>query len=152
MTQTVETVTVQIAVNKAEVYAKVDRGTELHRLIEAQTKELNEIKAFLREVAFTGAFPTTETGTAEIRSPESENCAQVIPQKDTPVLIEGKDLTALKAQLTAGDFNLMFREVIAMQPSATFETSFGAAAKKVQTIVRRFVGWRPNSPQVRFSK
>jgi hypothetical protein len=152
MTQTVENVTVNISVNKAEVFAKVDRGTELHRLIEASTKELAEIKAYLREAAATGAFPVTETGTVEIRSSETENCAQVIPCKDTPVLIDGKDLTALKANLTAGEFDLMFREVITLQPVAKFETAFNAAAKKVQSTVRRFVAWRPNAQQVRFSK
>lgn len=152
MTQTVENVTVQIAVNKAEVYAKVDRGTELHRVIEANTKELAEIKAYLREAAATGAFPATDTGTVEIRSPNTENCAQVVSCKDTPVVVEGKDLTALKANLTSGEFELMFRETIVMQPVAKFETSFNAAAAKVQNIVRRFVAWRPNANQVRFSK
>lgn len=152
MTQTIENVTVQIAVNKAEVYAKVDRGVELHRSLEAQKKELDEIKAFLREAAATGAFPATGTGTVEIRSPETENCAQVIPCKDTPVLIAGKDIAPLKASLTEGQFKLMFREVIEMQPVSDFETAFGAAAKGVQNLVRKFVAWRPNSSQVRFSK
>lgn len=152
MTQTIENVTVNVTLNKAEVYAKVDRGVELHRAIETQAKELEEIKAYLREAADTGAFPATETGTVEIRSPETENCAQVVPCKDTPVIIAGKDLTALKAGLTAGEFDLMFREVIAMQPTAKFETAFNAAAKKVQNVVRRFVAWRPNASQVRFSK
>lgn len=152
MSQTVENVTVQIAVDKAEVYAKVDRGTELHRTIEAQTKELNEIKAFLREAAGTGVFPATDTGTVEIRSPNTENCAQVIPQKDTPVVIEGKSLAMLKATMTAGEFDLMFRETIVMQPVAKFEVAFAVATKKVQTMVRRFVAWRPNANQVRFSK
>ncbi len=152
MTQTVEKVTVQIAINKAEVYAKVDRGTELRRLIEESSKELDQIKAYLREVAKTGTFPATETGTVEIRSPESENCAQVIPCKDTPVIIDGKDLTALKAVLTAGEYDLLFREVVTLQPVAKFETAFKAAAKKVQNTVRKYVSWRANENQVRFSK
>lgn len=145
-------VTINIAVDMAEVHRKVDRGTELHRAIETNEKELAEIKAYLREVAKTGAFPVTDTGTVEIRSPESENCVQVCPQKDTPVIIDGKDLSSLKAQLTAGDFGLMFREQITMQRTEQFEKSFNAAAKKVQTIVRRFVAWRPNAHQVRFPK
>lgn len=145
-------VTINITVDRAEVFAKVDRGTELHRAIEAQTKELAEIKAYLREVAGTGVFPATETGTIEIRSPESENCVQVIPCKETPVIIEGKDLAALKAQMTTGEFDLMFREVVVMQPTAKFETAFNVATKKVQTLVRRFVAWRPNAHQVRFPK
>jgi hypothetical protein len=145
-------ITISIAVDKAEVYRKVDRGTELHRAIEAQSKELAEIKAYLREAAGTGAFPVTDTGTVEIRSPETENCAQVVACKDTPVLIDGKDLTALKAQMVAGDFNLMFREVIEMQSAKDFEKAFGVATKKVQTLVRKFVSWRPNAHQVRFSK
>lgn len=145
-------VTINIAVDKAEVYRRVDRGTELRRLIEEQEKELEQIKAYLREAAATGAFPATETGTVEIRSPETENCAQVIPCKDTPVIIKGKDLTSLKAQMTAGDFSLMFREAIVMQPTDSFETAFNAAKKTVQNVVRRFVAWRPNAHQVRFSK
>jgi hypothetical protein len=152
MTQTVQNVAVQFVLNREEVFAKVDRGIELHRSIEAQTNELEEIKAYLREAAATGAFPATDTGTVEIRSPETENCVQVVSCKDTPVLIAGKDLTALKSQLTAGDFNLMFRETITMQPTANFEKAFNVATKKVKGIVRKFVGWRPNSNQVRFSK
>ncbi len=152
MTQTIEKVTIQIAIDRAEVFRKVDRGTELRRLIEESTKELDEIKAYLREAATTGAFPATETGTVEIRSPESENCAQVIPCKDTPVIIKGVDLAPLKANLTQGQFDLMFREVIEMQPVADFEKAFGAAAKKVQGLVRKFVTWRGNASQVKFSK
>lgn len=152
MTQTIENVSVGIAVNLEEVHGKVDRGVTLRRLIEEHTKELDEIKAYLREAASSGAFPVTETGTVEIRSPETENCAQVIPCKDTPVIIVGKDLTALKAQLTSGEFTSMFREVIVMESVPKFETTFNAATKKVQNIVRKFVSWRPNASQVRFSK
>lgn len=152
MTQPIQNVTIQIAVNKEEVYRKVDRGTELRRLIEESAKELEQIKAELREVAKTGAFPATDTGTVEIRSPETENCAQVIPCKDTPVLIKGVDTAKLKADLTAGQFDLMFREVIQLQEVSKFEESFKVAAKKVQGIVKRFVAWRPNEHQVRFSK
>ena len=152
MTQPIENITVQVAVDLAEVHRKVDRGTELRRLIEENTKELEGIKAYLREQAATGAFPSTDTGTVEIRSPESENCAQVIPCKDTPVLIKGVDTSALKALLTQGQFDLMFQEVIAMQPVADFEKAFGAAAKKVQNVVKKYVTWRPNAAQVKFSK
>lgn len=150
--ETVEAVTVQVAVNKEEVYRKVDRGTELRRLIEESTKELDQIKAELREAAATGAFPATETGTVEIRSPETENCAQVVPCKDTPVLIKGVDHALVKGILTASQFGLMFREVIALQTVERFEEAFAAAPKKVQNLLRKFVAWRPNDPQVRFSK
>lgn len=152
MTQTIENVTVQIAVDKVEAFAKVNRGTELRRLIEENTKELDEIKAYLREAAKTGAFPATETGTVEIRDPQTELCAQVIPCKDTPVLIKGVDTSKLKADLTKGQFDLMFREVVQMQPVEGFERAFDVTAKRVQNIVRRFVAWRPNEHQVRFSK
>lgn len=150
--ETVDTVTIEIQVDKARAYALVDEGTGLRREIEEKTKRLEEIKAELRELAKTGAFPKTETGTTEIRSPESENCAQVIPCKDTPVLIKGVDTTKLKADLTSGQFDLMFREVIQMQPVEKFEESFKAAAKKVQNVVKKFVAWRPNESQVKFSK
>jgi hypothetical protein len=150
MSQNVDNVIV--TVNKAEVYAKVDRGTELRRLIEIYTKELDEIKAYLRDVANTDVFPITNTGTVEIRSPESMNCIQVCPQKSTPVVIVGKDLADLKTQLLGTQFNLMFREVIELQPVSSFEKAFNSAAKDVQNIVRRFVSWRPNVSQVRFPK
>lgn len=152
MTQPIENITVQVAVDLAEVHRKVDRGVELNRLIKEQEKELEAIKAYLREQAATGAFPATETGTVEIRSEETQNCVQVIPCKDTPGLIKGVDMTSLKSQLTQGQFDLMFREVIVMQPAAAFETAFGAAAKKVQNIVKRYVAWSPNTSQVKFSK
>ncbi len=150
--QQIDSVGIEVVVDVTRAHALVDEGTSLRREIEEKSKRLDQIKAELRELAKTGAFPKTETGTTEIRSPESENCAQVIPCKDTPVLIKGVDTSKLKADLTQGQFDLMFREVVQMQPVDKFEEAFGAAAKKVQNVVKKFVAWRSNESQVKFSK
>lgn len=149
----IETVTIDVKVDRARAFALVNEGTSLRREIDEKAKRLEQIKAELREFAkVPTAFSVTETGTVEIRDPESENCAQVIPQKDTPVLLKGVDTSALKALLTQGDFNLMFREVVQLQAVEDFEKAFNVAAKKVQNVVKKYVTWRPNAPQVKFSK
>lgn len=151
--ETVETVTIDVSVDKARAFALVNEGTSLRREIDEKEKRLEAIKAELREFAKTPTvFSVTETGTVEIRDPESENCAQVIPLKDTPAVIKGVDLKALKANLTQGQFDLMFREVIQMQGAKDFEVAFNAAPKKVQTVVKKYVTWVPNTSQVKFSK
>lgn len=151
--ETVETVTIDVKVDRARAFALVNEGTNLRREIDEKAKRLEQIKAELREFAkVPAAFSVTETGTVEIRDPESENCAQVIPCKDTPAVIKGVDLKSLKALLTSGQFDLMFREVIQMQPVADFEVAFNAAPKKVQGQVKKFVTWVANTSQVKFSK
>lgn len=150
----IESVSIDVRVDTARAFALVEEGTALNREIKEKAKRLDEIKAELREFAAKSptAFTVTNTGTVEIRDPKSENCAQVCPQKDTPIVIDGVDMSALKALLTQGDFSLMFREVIQMQPVKEFEAAYGAATKKVQKIVQKYVSWRPNAPQVKFSK
>jgi hypothetical protein len=151
--QTVESVTIDVKVDTKRAFALVAEGTTLDREIKEKAKRLEEIKAELREFAKApDAFSVTETGTVEIRDPESQVCAQVIPCKDTPAVIKGTDLKALKALLTTSQFDLMFREVIQMQAVKDFEEAFNAAPKKVQNQVKKFVAWRPNAPQVKFSK
>jgi hypothetical protein len=151
--ETVEAVTIDIKVDKARAFALVNEGTSLRREIEEKGKRLDEIKAELREFAKTpDVFSVTDTGTVEIRDPESENCAQVIPCKDTPAVMKGVDLKALKALLTQGHFDLMFREVIQLQAVKDFEVAFNAAPKKVQNQVKKFVTWVENTSQVKFSK
>jgi hypothetical protein len=76
----------------------------------------------------------------------------VIPCKDTPAVMKGVDLKALKALLTQGHFDLMFREVIQLQAVKDFEVAFNAAPKKVQNQVKKFVTWVENTSQVKFSK
>lgn len=151
--QTVESVTIDVQVDKARAFALVNEGTSLRREIEEKTKRLDEIKAELREFAkVPAAFSVTETGTVEIRDPESENCAQVCPQKDTPVLLKEVDTSVVKAGLTQGQFDLTFREVIALQPVEKFEAAFNNLPKKAQNLIKKVVAWRPNAPQVKFSK
>lgn len=150
--ETVESVTIDIKVDKTRAFALVNEGTGLRREIEEKSKRLDEIKAELREFAKTpAAFQITDTGTVEIRDPESENCAQVCPQKDTPVIIKEADVTVLSG-LTQGQFDLTFRRVVAMQPVEKFEAAFENLPKKAQNLIRKVVAWRPNAPQVKFSK
>lgn len=151
--ETVEAVTIDMKVDKARAFALVNEGTSLRRELEEKVARLEAIKAELREFAKTpDVFSVTETGTVEIRDPASENCAQVIPCKDTPAVMKGVDLKSLKALLTSGQFDLMFQEVIQLQPAKKFEESFNAVPKKVQKQVRKFVTWVPNTSQVKFSK
>ncbi len=147
----IDTVTVKFAVDRAEVSRKVDRAVELNRQIKEEVKELDELKAELRELAKTGVFPKTDTGAVEIRALESELCATVTFPKDSPNLIKEADTTVLAA-LTQGQFDLMFRRVVVMQPTEKFEAAFKTVPKKVQNIVKRVVVWVPSTPQVILSK
>ncbi len=97
-------------------------------------------------------FPRTETGTVEIRSLFTENCAQVCYPKDTPRLVDGADVEPVIVQLTASQFDLLFRRVTVMQPTEKFTKSFGVLPKNVQRLVRKIVAWTPNTPQVKLSK
>lgn len=149
--QIIEKVSIQVNVDRAEVSRKVERAVELNREIKESIKELDQLKAELREFAGTGVFPKTETGAVEIRALESELCATVTYPKDTPAIMKGADTTLL-ASLTQGQFDLMFCKVVKMQPAEKFEAAFAALPKKVQTIVKRVVVWVPNTPQVNLSK
>lgn len=150
--ETVESVTIDVKVDKTKAFALVNEGTSLRREIEEKTNRLEQIKAELREFAkVPAAFHVTDTGTVEIRDPETENCAQVCPQKDTPVLIKEAD-TSVLAGLTQGQFDITFRRVVTMQPVEKFEAAFNNLPKKAQNLIRKVVSWRPNAPQVKFSK
>lgn len=150
--QTVESVTIDVKVDTARAYALVNEGTSLRREIEEKENRLEEIKAELREFAKTpAAFHVTDTGTVEIRDPETENCAQVCPQKDTPHILKEVDTSPLLG-LTQGQFDLTFQRVITMQPVPKFEAAFAKLPKKAQNLIRKVVAWRPNAPQVKFSK
>ena len=148
---TVQSVSVQFVIDRAEVSRKVERAVELNREIKESIKALEALKGALRELAGTGVFPKTETGAVEIRALESELCATVTFPKDTPAIMKGADTTQL-ASLTQGQFDLMFRRVVAMQPAEKFEEAFEKLPKKVQNIVKRVVIWVPNTPSVILSK
>jgi hypothetical protein len=148
---TIGSVEVNIVVDLAEASRKVERAVELNRLIKENTEELNKLKEDIRGLAKTGAFPRTETGAVEIRAEESGLCATVSFPKDTPAIVKGADVTQLAA-LTQGQFDLMFKRVVVMQPTADFEKAFAASPKKVQTIVKRVVCWTANTPSVNLSK
>lgn len=152
MTQNIESVTVNSVVDREQVSQKVDRAVELNRLIEAHSDELTKLKAEIREAAKTGVFPRSETGTVEIRSLYTENCAQVCYPKDTPAIIKGVDVEPVVAQLTVSTFDLLFRRVVVMQPSEKFEQSFKVLPKNLQRLVKKVVAWAPNTPQVKLSK
>ena len=145
------TVTVNIAVDRAEVSRKVERAVELNREIKEGILELDKLKEELRALALTGVFPKTATGSVEIRALESELCATVAFPKDTPAIMKGADTTLLAA-LTQGQFDLLFCRVVKMQPTEKFEPAFAAMPKKVQNIVKRVVVWAPNTPTVNLSK
>lgn len=149
--QTIEKVSIQVNVDRAEASRKVERAVELNREIKENIKELDQLKAELRELAATGVFPKTETGAVEIRAIESELCATIAYCKDTPAIMKGADTTQLAA-LTQGQFDLMFCRVVKMQSAEKFEAAFTALPKKVQGIVKRVVVWVPNTPQVNLSK
>ena len=152
MDKTIASVDVGIAVDTAAAGGKVDRAVFLNRQVEAFSKELDAVKAELRALAATGAFPSTETGAVEIRSLESGDAALVAPVKDTPTLVKGADVTALKACLTASQYDLLFREVVQLQPASDFEAAFAQLPKKLQERVKKAVSWRPNTPQVRLPR
>jgi len=133
------------------VSRKVDRAVELNRTLATLSRELDGLKADLRSLASSGVFVPTDTGAVEIRSLETENCAVVTFPKDTPALIKGADTTILCA-LTQGQFDLLFRRVVVLQPTEKFEQAFATQAKKVQRIVEKVVSWNPNTPAVRLSK
>lgn len=149
---TIESVRVNIAIDRAEVSRKVERAVELNRQIKEELKELDQLKAELRELAKTGVFPKTETGAVEIRALESELCATVAYPKDTPALIKGVDIEPVVLQLTTGQFDLLFRRVTLLQPVEKFEQSYQVLPKKVQKLVQKIVTWVPNTPQVNLSK
>ncbi len=134
------------------VPVKVDRATDLDRLIKSLTEELDGVKAFLREAAASGAFPANESGTVDLRSEETGNVAQVSFPKDTPILVDGTDPRVLKASLTSSQFELLFREVVTLQPPKAFEPAFAQLPKKLQDKVKKVVGWRQNTPTVRLPK
>lgn len=149
---TIESVTLTAQVDRADVSRKVERAVELNRKIKESVKELDLLKAELRDIAKTGMFPKTETGAVEIRALESELCVTVTYPKDTPAIIKGVDVEPVVLQLTTGQFDLLFRHVTVMQPVEKFEQSFQVLPKKVQNLVKRIVKWVPNTPQVNLSK
>lgn len=135
----------------ATVRKAVDRAVELNRSIKAMAKELEELKARFREVAATGSFPKTETGSVELRS-DMDNCATVCYSKDTPRVIKGADLGSLKEHLTRGQFSMMFEQVIVMRSVEDFENCFANLTKADQNRVKKCVAWTPNTPAVQLSK
>ena len=150
--QTIESVSIQVQVNKEEVGRKVDRAVELHRLLEEQETELKALKAELRQVALTGAYPRTETGAVEIRSPETQNCALIVQCKDTPVFIKGANREAVREVVTQSEFDLMFKQVIEMVEPSKFEPAFGLLPKGKKKALLKVITFRPNDAQVRLSK
>jgi len=151
--QPIESITANITINTQHAFSLVREGTEIRRRMEEDSERLDKIKAELREFAkFPASFHVTETGTVEIRDPESELCAQVISPKDTPAIIKGVDVEPVVGQLTASQFDLLFRRVTVMQPAEKFEQAFRVLPSKTQKALKKIVTWVPNTPQVKFSK
>ena len=146
-----ETNGLQANVDMLEVSRHIERAVQLNRSIKENTKELDELKMYLRDVASSGVFARTETGSVQMRALESELCATVSFGKDTPAIIKGVDTSQLAA-LSQAQFDLLFCRVVKMQPTDVFETAFEALPKKVQNIVKRVVAWVPNTPSVNLSK
>lgn len=147
----IETKVINVKLGVAEVSSMVDRAVAIHREVEKLNKELGELKAGLRDIAETGAFPK-EGNTVEIRSSIEGGCAQVVYLKDTPRLVEGRDPLDLKAGLTASQFALLFEEKVVLNAPDAFEAAFRLLPRATQRQVSKYVAWRPNTPQVRLSK
>jgi len=150
--QTIESISIQVHVDKEKVSHKVDRAVAVHRLLEEFETELKALKVELRQIALTGAYPKTETGGVEIRSTETDNCALVVQCKDTPVFIKGADRDAVRTVVTQSEFNMMFKQVIEMVEPSKFEPTFNLLPKSKQKALLKVITFRQNDSQVRLSK
>lgn len=132
-----------------ETTAVVDAAIEANRTINALTKELDALKAFIREKGIAAAALSGENNAAIEGTLGS---AQIAMVKAAPKARKGTDLLASEASLPADVFATLFVKKTVVEFAPDFEEKLVALPKAQRAVVENLVEMVASTPRVNLPK
>ena len=132
-----------------ETTAVVDMAVEMNRQITALTKELDALKAFIRERGIAAAALSGENN-AQVEG--TLGSAQVAMVKAAPKARKGADLLASEASLPADVFATLFVKKTVVEFAPDFEEKLVALPKAQRAVVENLVEMVASTPRVNLPK
>lgn len=136
-------------VQAGETVAVVDMAIEFNREVNRLTKELDALKAFIREKGIAAAALTGENN-ALVEG--TLGAAQVAMVKAAPKARKGTDLLASEASLPAEVFSALFVKKTVVEFAPDFEEKLNALPKAQKAVVENLVEVVASTPRVNLPK
>ena len=131
------------------VVETVDFAIEANRQIAALTKELDAIKAALREK---GIALAAQTGDNNVAIEGTLGSAQVVMVKPAPKAKKGVDLLAAEASLPAEVYGALFTKKTVVEIADDFEAKVAALPTAQKAVVANLVEMVASTPRVNLPK
>lgn len=139
----------QEVIEAGDVPAAVDYAIELYRRINALSKDLNEIKSYLREVA------KSDVGSSGARTASiagNLGTASVIFERDTVKTRRDMVLADIEENLPEETFARLFVTRVIVEPSSDFLDKLPDLSPAERAVVENFLEVTPSTPKVYLPK
>jgi len=139
----------QEVIDAGDVPAAVDYAIELYRRINALSRDLNEIKGYLREVA------KTDVGSSGSRTANivgNLGTVSVIFERDTVKARRDMALADIEENLSEETFARLFVTRVIVEPSSDFLDKLSELSPAERAVVENFLEIVPSTPKVYLPK
>lgn len=132
-----------------DVPAAVDFAIELNRRITASSKELDEIKRYLRDIAREDVGDTGQRTTEIIGN---LGVASVVFERDTVRTKRDMVLANIEENLSEETFSRLFVTRVVVEPASDFLEKLQALSPAERAVVDNFLDVAPSTPKVYLPK
>ena len=141
--------TAKQVIEAGETTAVVDMAVEYNRQITALTKELDALKAALREK---GVAQAALSGENNVQIEGTLGSAQVVMVKPAPKAKKGVDLLAAEANLPAETFAALFTKVTKVEIAEDYEAKVASLPTAQKAVLANLIEVVAQTPRVNLPK